>query len=260
MWVYSPLQLREVFHIEFLRMLGRRIKPQNYVLKGGVNLRLFFKSRRYSEDMDIDISGIRVHSLKDTVTDILHTRSFIDNLCSFGIKKIIPPDMAKAKQTETTQRFKIHIINTAGEDLFTKIEFSRRGVTGTVLVQAVNETILRAYKISQLLTPHYDAASAVFQKIHALFGRSTVQARDIFDIFIVLPYLQEDSRAYLAGISEKVRRAAYERIFEVEFSVFKDTVVSYLCEEDMKVYGNPASWEEIRIKTAECIQGIGKHD
>jgi len=51
---YNQLQLREIFHLEFLRWLGRKLKPKNYCLKGGANLRFYFNSFRYSEDMDID--------------------------------------------------------------------------------------------------------------------------------------------------------------------------------------------------------------
>src|SRR3989338_1383646 len=106
----SPLQIREVFHLEFLRWFGRKLEADRYVLKGGVNLRLFFKSIRYSEDMDIDLTGVRVDKIKKTVMEILEARGFADSLKSFGIDKIAAPDLAKAKQTETTQRFKIHLL------------------------------------------------------------------------------------------------------------------------------------------------------
>lgn len=56
--IYNSLQLRELFHIEFLRWLGREMKTEYCALKGGTNLRLFFGSFRYSEDMDLDIRGI----------------------------------------------------------------------------------------------------------------------------------------------------------------------------------------------------------
>ena len=120
----SFLAIREVFHLEFVRWLAHKIKPENYVLKGGVNLRFFFKSIRYSEDMDLDLRGVKVEILKQKVIKILQSIIFQDNLKPFGIEKIIPPDIKKAKQTETTQRFKIHLITPGGEDFFTKIEFS----------------------------------------------------------------------------------------------------------------------------------------
>src|SRR5271167_4254474 len=104
---YTSLQIREAFHLEFLRWFGRKIEATRYCLKGGVNLRLFCRSIRYSEDMDIDIAHVRVEALQKAVMGVLSVRGFTDSLKFLGIEKVVPPDMAKAKQTETTQRFKI---------------------------------------------------------------------------------------------------------------------------------------------------------
>ena len=108
--MYNSLQQREVFHIEFLRWFSHKFRADYYALKGGVNMRFFYSSTRYSEDIDIDISNIRVDTLQDIVLKILLTQSFSDSFKPYGIENIVAPDMAKAKQTETTQRFKIHIM------------------------------------------------------------------------------------------------------------------------------------------------------
>ena len=89
--VYTPLQMREVFHLEFLRWFSRKLATEEYVLKGGVNLRLFFKSIRYSEDMDIDVQRVGVEKVKKTVMDIHTARGFSDSLKLFGIEKVISP-------------------------------------------------------------------------------------------------------------------------------------------------------------------------
>ena len=136
--IYTILQTRELFHLEFLRWFGRKLEAKRYCLKGGVNLRFFFNSVRYSEDMDLDIQRVGVEKTTKTVMDILSTRGFSDGLKSFGIEKVVPPDITKAKQTETTQRFKIHLLTQNGEDLFTKIEFSRRGFKGSAVIEAVS--------------------------------------------------------------------------------------------------------------------------
>jgi hypothetical protein len=74
--IYNSLQLREIFHLEFLRWLGKKIKAECYVLKGGVNMRFFFNNFRYSEDMDLDTAGITVERLKEFVMKILQSASF----------------------------------------------------------------------------------------------------------------------------------------------------------------------------------------
>ncbi len=250
--IYTSLQMREVFHLEFLRWFSRKLEADRYCLKGGVNLRLFFKSIRYSEDMDIDLIGTRVDKVKKTVMDILSVRGFSDSLKSFGIEKVVPPDITKAKQTETTQRFKIHLLTSAGEDLFTKIEFSRRGLKGTAVVEPVATPVLRFYKMVPLLVAHYGAGCAVNQKIHALAQRSVLQARDIFDLFWLSS--QCEVTDLKEPVSQKIRKIAYDNIFQVGFIQFRDTVVEYLGDEDKKTYSSPEAWDEIKLKAANFLE------
>jgi predicted nucleotidyltransferase component of viral defense system len=256
--VYSDLQIREIFHLEFLRSFGRKIKPDLYALKGGVNLRLFFNSIRYSEDMDLDVRGAGVYFFKDCVMNILRSLGFQENLKSFGIKQVISPAIERAKQTETTQRFKVHLITSADVDLFTKIELSHRGMAGEAVVQAPSERILRAYKIAPVLIPHYDINSAVTHKIKALAGRTIIQARDIFDLYILSAQLNPDAAKKTIPEEGSIFSKAYDNIFEIKFEVFRDTVVSYLAVEDQAAYNNPSAWEEIRLKTAAFIEQLRK--
>lgn len=251
--IYGPLQILEVFHLEFLRGFGRKVEAGHYTLKGGVNLRLFFKSIRYSEDIDIDIQGTRVDKIKKAVMEILGGRGFTGVLKSFGIDKVIPPDLEKAKQTETTQRFKIHLLTAAGEDLFTKIEFSRRGLKGSPVVGPVSSEILRTYKMAPLLVPHYDAASAVEQKIQALAQRTVLQARDVFDLFVLSSQYEGPKRSKIE-ISQTVLNTAHDNIFRVDFPRFRNTVVAYLGTDDQKAYSSPAVWDEIKLKTASFLE------
>ena len=254
---YTYLQLREVFHLEFLRLLSRKVNPNYYALKGGVNLRFFFNSFRYSEDMDLDIHTIEVGALRDIVMKMLQSVSFQDSLKTFGVERIIPPDIIKAKQTQTTQRFKIHLITPANEDLFTKIEFSRRGFKGKVVVQSVLTPISCLYKTPPLVIPHYDLQSATIHKIEALSTRAVIQARDIFDLYILTsqykPLKKEEIK--IDGVQFK---KAYENVFEVGFEQFRDTVISYLSVEDQTVYNLPSLWDEIKLKVANFIEEIRK--
>lgn len=168
----------------------------------------------------------------------------------------MPPDISKAKQTETTQRFKIHLISSSGEDLFTKVEFSRRGLAGKVITAAIDDAILRTYKLAPLLAPHYDARSAIIQKIDALADRSAVQARDIFDLYILSSQYGAGPEEHAGDIKPGVLTKAHERVFEVEFEQFRDTVVSYLSADDQPAYDNPGAWEDIRLKTANFIEEV----
>ncbi len=257
--IYNQFQVREIFHLEFLRWFGRRIKVKYYALKGGVNLRFFFNSFRYSEDMDLDTYGIKKHTLLDAVMQILESLSFQDTLKPFGIERIVPPNIVKAKQTETTQRFKTHLITYAGEDLFTRVEFSRRGFKGEMAIEPVLDTILRPYKLPPLLIPHYSILSAVKQKVEALNTRAIPQARDIFDLYILSSqYSYGKEQPIETGHSELMK--ARERIFEIDFERFKDTVISYLSVEDQYAYNNSDMWDKIKLKVIHFLEELYKAD
>lgn len=255
--MYTPLQLREIFHLEFMRRFSRTIKKGEYAIKGGANLRFFYHSFRYSEDMDIDISGIEVMTLKENVMKILGASSFQESLKPFGINRIVPPNISKAKQTETTQRFKIHILNSAGEDLFTKLEFSRRGFRGQIAVESVCDTILRPYKILPLLLAHYDARSAITQKINALAKRSVIQARDIFDLYILKTQMNSSEINEIKASTIDIKKAS-KNMFEIDYSQFRDTVLLYLSDEDRAEYDSESNWDEMKLNTASFFEELTK--
>jgi len=253
--IYSPLQIREVFHLEFLRWFARKLEPDNYALKGGVNLRFFFQSIRYSEDVDIDIRRVSVDRIKKNVLEILSSPGFSASLRTFGVERIVPPDMAKAKQTETTQRFKIHLLIASGEDLFTKIEFSRREAEGVSLAEPVSARILRIYKMAPLVVSHYAAGSATGQKIQALAQRSVLQARDVFDLFLLCPQCDSSHRKSIR-VSRTMLKTACENIFLVGYPQFRDTVAAYLEEDDRNGYASAAVWDEIKLRVSNFLEEI----
>jgi len=256
--MFSNIQQREVFHLAFLRQFAGRVSSDAYALKGGVNLRLFFGSIRYSEDMDLDVKGVEAFRLKDIVMDILSSKILSATLRPYNLEKIVPPDIAKAKQTDTTQRFKAHLINSASEDLFTKIEFSRRRTDENAVVGSVDDSILMTYKLPPILVPHYPCEIAIMQKIRALADRRETQARDIFDIYMLLPRVVGAKFNFAGEMTKVAVQKALQRAFDIDFSVFKDTVVPYLSDEDQSVYGQKSAWEEIQLKVGNMLTELLK--
>jgi predicted nucleotidyltransferase component of viral defense system len=53
--IASLLAIREGFHVVLLKALAERLQGRDWVLKGGTNLRLYFSSIRFSEDIDLDV-------------------------------------------------------------------------------------------------------------------------------------------------------------------------------------------------------------
>lgn len=248
--ISDPLKIREAFHLFFLQEFLRKFDPKLLVLKGGVNLRFFFKSRRYSEDMDLDVKTASLASVRNNVLRTLETLGRI--MKPYGIREVVPPDLRAAKQTETTQRFKIHLVTSNGLDLFTKVEFSRRSFKGAVLFERVDTELLRTYRLASVIAPHYDAASAYEQKIGALADRSEVQARDVFDLYHLKTFLPEN---YRTEAKAGILRQALERLSDISYGQYRDQVVSYLSQEDQEFLSRPEVWDDMKKKVEAELGG-----
>src|SRR5579862_3363673 len=121
---YNPKQSIELFHLLFLCQLGRKVDKKLYALKGGCNMRFYFKSIRYSEDMDIDIQIINKDTLFKNVNKLLSSAPFNNILQAQGIEII---NTSSPKQTTTTQKWKIELKSKhTALPLHTKVEFSQR--------------------------------------------------------------------------------------------------------------------------------------
>ncbi len=260
MATFNPTQKREIFHLLILRALFRSIPLSTFALKEGANLRFFFGSIRYSEDMDIDVSGLAVHVLREKVMKVLESPGLLDTLRTFGIEDLRLPDMARAKQTETVQRFKIGLLTSAGEDLATKVEFSRRGLDKGIRTEPVSSRVLAAYRLPPVIAPHYAARSAVLQKVQALISRAQPQPRDVFDLYLLSsqPEVLEADLGYHLGSSTiyQIR----DTIYALEYQQYRDAVVSFLGAEDRAAYDSPQIWDEIRLRVLVMLEGVVRDD
>ena len=99
----------------------RKVDKRFYAVKGGCNPRIFLKSFRYSEDMDMDVQNISKEKLEETVSDLLDSAPFRDILRARGIAI---DRWSAPKQSETTQRWKLGLAVPASDVLrHTKLEF-----------------------------------------------------------------------------------------------------------------------------------------
>lgn len=250
----SDLELREVFHFCFLEHLLKVSDPNIYILKGGVNLRFYFHSPRYSEDMDIDVLAGSVSTLQKNGYKILNDNSFQRKLKTYGIQNLLINDPSKSKQTETTQRFRLRIINQNGDELPTKIEFSRRKKISSYLpvIDRVDLELARKYNRLAFLAQHYDAHSAITQKIEALAGRQQVQARDVFDLFI-LEIGGQAKHFCSKSIPKRVLIEAQEALLSIQYQDYEGRVLEFLGEEERRFYSGRTVWAEIQERLSELI-------
>ncbi|GMR21133.1 MAG: hypothetical protein BMS9Abin36_1732 [Gammaproteobacteria bacterium] len=241
------IQLREIFHFCFLERLLKISDPKLYVLKGGVNLRFFFHSPRYSEDMDIDVLAGNVTTLKKNGYKILNNTAFKRSLRTYGIDDIKVNDPAKAKQTETTQRFRVRLITPSGDQLPTKVEFSRRKERNVaVRTDLIDPELARKYHKIAFRCQHYPGDMATVQKIKALAGRSIIQARDVFDLGILHAGGFTNPIHISSQLSRQVLKEARINITTLSYEDFQGQVLEFLDDEEHEYYDSTKHWEELQ--------------
>ena len=247
----TDIQTVEHFHLLFLAQLGARLDKKLYALKGGCNLRFFWKSVRYSQDIDFDVQTIATHTLKKNVETILQAPGFNRILRSSSIRLL---QFSASKQTETTQRWKVHLQSQAsGVDLPTKIEFSRRRFDPGIVFGPADPEILHAYHLRPIIASHYDLEATFAQKLDALLGRRETQARDIFD----LAFLAERGAtgSGLASDREKLARAR-ETLLSAPFDQFQSQVTAFLSAEHQAYYGTRETWDSLRENLARKLEKL----
>ena len=246
----NPRQSLEVFHLVLLGQIGGKLDKQKWALKGGCNLRFFYKSPRYSDDMDLDVQGVAVDVLREKVRSILSGKPFKTIL---EVRGIAVEHATEHKQTDTTQRWKFGLtVPGHGKPFPTKVEFSRRGLEEGSVFEPVSPEIVRFYELPPLMANHYGAPAVWRQKTAAILSRAAPQARDVFDLHLLLD-TGLSPRPAPAGTGAADLARIKESILAVDFGQFKSQVLSYL-EPDLQArYDSEETWDALRWRIIEAL-------
>ncbi|MSO40295.1 MAG: hypothetical protein EXQ70_00060 [Solirubrobacterales bacterium] len=241
-------QVVEFFHIAFLTVLSRRVDPTRYVLKGGANLRYFFGSVRYSEEIDLDMNGIEPWHLEEKVDGALDSGPMKILLRARGLAV---EGVSKPKQTKTTCRWKVAIaVPGRSVPVRTKIEFSKRNGEHRYSLEALPGRIVAPYALRSPSIQHYTDGAPTEQKVKALAGRSETQARDVFDLDLLL------RRAPIpaGSLNSQLLDDASNRAMELPFAAFRDQVLPFLEPDALELYDTEAAWEQMQSFVAEGLE------
>jgi predicted nucleotidyltransferase component of viral defense system len=247
----SISQVTELFHVAFLDLLSKRFEVDRYVLKGGANLRYFFGSVRYSQDVDLDVEGIPAWRLNEKIDALLSSVPMTILLRSAGISVA---ERSNPKRTDTTQRWKFGLDAPGHPDLIrTKIEFSYREEAGEYLIEPIPRRIVEPYALRSPLVAHYINDTPTRQKVMALVGRNETQARDVFDLDLLLRRHPLPSGL----IDSAILGQAADRAMELPYAAFQGQVLPFLEPDAVEIYGDEASWVQMQTVVAERLEEAG---
>ena len=246
--------LIEEFHLSFLHVFTTALKPNLYVLKGGANLRYFFGSLRYSQDIDLDYLGNQLWRLEEVVGEVLTGAALRLSLRTSGIALV---DLTKSKQTETTGCWKMGLVSSCAPEnapARTKIEFSARGGDSKYDFLAVPDSVIGRYGMRSFSVQRYRLSAMIEQKVAALANRSETKARDVFDLDLLF-------RLRLKSGNEEPIESVYAeqaslRSLSLSDESFDNEVVPFLEPEIAKLYEARDTWETMRVFVCESLGAL----
>jgi hypothetical protein len=278
--VLSDVAAREAFHVLLIEYLAKQLGPR-LVLKGGVNLRLFFESPRYSQDIDFDATPDTRSAAKAAISKSLRDPHLRRLFVELGGGDIRVPERP-SKDTDTTLRYKFGIVTSGGIDLPTKIEisFRPRPSLDAPVVDSVAPSLADGYRsvahgrsasprgsattpaLPVLMVLHYGRIPAIRQKVEALALRNEVQSRDIFDLDVLHATRLDTAEAdrLRKNLTDRVLREAAVRALEIPFAAYRDEVLDYLDPADVIRYDDATAWDDMCLNAyalAEQLRQLG---
>lgn len=252
----NPVEIAESFHLAFLQALATRANLSAWALRGGGNLRFFYGSERFSEDIDLDTFDIEPWAFQDRVDQTLASDLLGRTLGLLGSRI----DYLNPKErSETKSKWVVGVRQPSdAEPVYTQIEVSHREYPYREFakVEPVTETAVARYSVA-LRRPtfgHYLPRAAVAQKIEALWGRDVRQPRDVFDLDLLFRVAPD---ALSAGdVEEAGLRAALTRLFEIGYGEYRAKVLSFIEPDALPLYESTEAWEGMQVTVAEHLEAL----
>ncbi len=253
MRMLTARQMVELFHLRFVHAFFGTLPDKTRVaIKGGINLRFFFKSVRYSEDLDLDVMTIAKGTLENRVDRLLSSPALVAPLKARGL---VIKEVSKPKQTDTVQKWKLGIAaSDGGLEERTKIEFSRRDDVSSAELEKVDAELTKSYGMTSVLATHYLVDDAIRQKVHALAERSETQPRDVFDLQVL--FASPDAPTVLDDDAVDWIDPAIENASKLTYDQYVALVVAYLEPEHAELYGSRDAWELMQLDVIERLGAL----
>lgn len=244
----------EQFHLAFIEVATVQLPLDQFALKGGANLRFFFRSLRRSVDLDFDYLGPRerAEAFAGRVDKAFASNALTALLRVRGIALV---DLRTPKQTATTRRWKFNLRAAGVDGVPSKIEFSARSEArhaANYELAAVDAGIARQLGARPVKLNHYGAMAAIAQKIAALRLRSETQPRDVFDLDHLLR-VEPDALA-VVDVAREELHAAKRRALALTYAEYASTVVPYLEEDIVALYETKDAWVDMQLRVADRLE------
>jgi hypothetical protein len=142
----------------------------------------------------------------------------------------------------------------SGAEIPTKIEFSRRGLDAGRTLEPVDAELIRSYRLYPVIVQHYSVDAALAQKVAALALRDQVQARDVFDLKLLLDAGGGDTELPTRATAHLA--AAIDNAMAVDYDAFAGQMLAYLAPEYQDHYRGRKAWNALQDQVLAGLEAL----
>jgi predicted nucleotidyltransferase component of viral defense system len=254
----DSLATAEAFHLAFLSALQSSAGHDRFALKGGGNLRFFYRSLRYSEDIDLDVFVVDPRRFAPKMDRAIGSRA-TERLLS--VLDIQISSRTMRERSTTREKWEVVLAHGALEQAVrTRVDlsFRNRDALPGVAVEPVPAEVMTPY--APLVAPvvgHYLPEAAIEQKIYALKERAehgNSQPRDVFDLDLLLR--GHPSVVHDRIVPSDIAAQAAERALEMTWPEFRSKVVAYLEPDVAVAFDTPAAWSQMQDRVVTVLMEL----
>lgn len=110
--------------------------------------------------------------------------------------------------------------------------------------------IVESYALRRPTVQHYTVIAATEQKVLALVGRTQTQARDVFDLELLL----RRNSIPRGSLDSDLLDTAIDRALELTYDAFRDQVLAFLDPSAVELYDSASAWEQLQTFVAERLE------
>ena len=251
-----PVEIAESCQLVLLQALATRVDPAAWALKGGANLRFFYASERFSEDVDLDTFDIEPWAFQDRVDQTLASDLIKRTLGILGSRI----DYVNAKErSETKSKWVLGVRHPSEQEpVYTQIEVSHREYPYRAFakVEPVPGAAVDRYAaaVRRPIFGHYLPRGAIAQKIDALAGRDIRQPRDVFDLDIL--FRAAPDALARGDVDASSLQVAITRTFEIGYDEYRAKVLSFIERDALPIYEPVVAWEAMQMAVIERLEAL----
>lgn len=243
----------ELFHLAFLQVAATQVRPEDYAVKGGANLRFFLRSGRRSADIDLDYLGRTFEAFRDRLNAVL-TGTTIPTLLKLHEIRIF--DVGLRKDTSTTKRWLVKLARPGMPDATSKVEFSNRGGSPDALLEQADRELARRLGGVAVKLKHYPPAVAISQKVDAVCDRTATEPRDVFDLDHLFRQYPDALAQAVVDPGRVLRAATIAE--DIAYEQYQQLVEPFLDEDIVALYSGEESWFEMRLRVVTQLRKRAK--